>query len=159
MSGRVSVILSSLPPWEECDRLSDSQSHGLYGIQASRWKDLCGWHRCCSDPDFSFNYWIYRAVLIMAMKSPIPLLFSCTPRCILRPRDNVAIRAAVNSSLLISIFLVVFIVIVMCFKPKRSKKFQNGVKNGSKVQNISCKWRIVKELYVVVSSSGKFGKL
>lgn len=64
-------------------------------FQASCWNDLCGWHRCCSDPDFSFNYWIYLAVLIMAMKSPISLLFSCTPQPILSPWNNVAILAAV----------------------------------------------------------------
>lgn len=69
-------------------------------FQASRWNDLCGWHRCCSDPDFSFNYWIYLAVLIMAMKSPVSLLFSCTPQPVLRPWDNVAIHAAVRYSFL-----------------------------------------------------------
>lgn len=56
---------------------------------------------------FSFNYGIYLAVLIMAMKSPISLLFSCTPQPILRPRDNVAIQAAVRLLAPFSFFLFV----------------------------------------------------
>ncbi len=146
---------------------------GFMAFQASRWNDLCGWHRCCSDPDFSFNYWIYLAVLIMAMKSPISLCFSCTPQPILRPWDNVAIHAAVRYS-----FLVLFLLSALLWygslrcsstKPLRSFWVRRRTAKGILVWCMVCclfmqRSRTVQLLWIYVRSccprvSGVLGNL